>query len=60
VVRLLVYDGLGREVAVLVDGTVEAGRHTALWDATGMPSGMYVYRLEAGSYQEQRSMILLK
>jgi hypothetical protein len=47
-------------VAVLVDGTVEAGRHTALWDATGMPSGMYVYRLEAGSYQEQRSMILLK
>jgi hypothetical protein len=47
--RLAVYDVLGREVAVLVDGQVEAGSHTAVFDASALAAGTYVYRLVAGS-----------
>jgi hypothetical protein len=46
-VRLAVYDVLGREVAVLVDGQVEAGAHTAVFDASALAAGTYVYRLVA-------------
>ena len=46
-VRLVVYDALGREVARLVDGPVGAGYRHATFDASGLPSGMYLYRLEA-------------
>src|SRR5690606_39854215 len=48
-VRLAVYDVLGREVAVLVDGRVEAGQHAATFDASGLAAGAYVYRLAAGN-----------
>ena len=46
-VRLAVYDALGREVAVLVDGVRPAGLHEAAWDARGLAPGVYVVRLEA-------------
>ncbi len=59
-VRLAVYDLLGREVAVLVDGQKEPGTYTAVWDASGMPSGVYLVRLQSGTVQETRSMMLLK
>ena len=45
---LVVYDVLGREVAVLVDDSQTAGGHTARWDAGGHASRAYVYRLAAG------------
>jgi hypothetical protein len=48
-VRLKVYDVLGREVATLVDCSKEAGTHEVTWDATGLPSGLYFYRLEVSS-----------
>ena len=55
-VTLVAYDVLGREVAHLAEGRVEAGRHRAWFDGSGLPSGVYVVRLEArgaqGSYQE--------
>jgi serine protease AprX len=51
-VRLAVYDVLGREVAVLVDGQVEAGAHTAVFDASSLAAGTYVYRLVAGTQVE--------
>jgi len=44
-VRLAVYDALGREVAVLVNGTVQSGNHAATFEASGMPAGVYVVRL---------------
>lgn len=50
-VRIAVYDVLGRQVATLVDGTRQAGPQTVEFDATDLPSGVYVYRLEAGSTQ---------
>ena len=48
-VRLAVYDVLGREVAVLVEGRMEAGSHAATFDARGLAAGVYVYRLTAGA-----------
>lgn len=59
-VRLVVYDVLGREVAVLVDGVKATGRHEAHFDAIGLSGGVYVYRLTAGRFTETRKMILLK
>ena len=46
-VTLEVYDLVGRRVAVLVDGPVEAGEHLATFDATGLPAGVYLSRLVA-------------
>ena len=59
-VRLVVFDVLGREVAVLVDGRVEAGRHTAVFDGSGLPSGTYLVRLttDAGVVRTQRLTLM--
>jgi ELWxxDGT repeat protein len=59
-VRLAVFDLLGREVALLVDGLAEAGNHEAVFDATGLPSGTYIYRMEAPGLNESRILTLLK
>ncbi|MYE05248.1 MAG: T9SS type A sorting domain-containing protein, partial [Bacteroidetes bacterium SB0662_bin_6] len=59
-VRLTVYDLLGHEVAMLVDGLQSAGFHTVRFDGSGLPSGPYVYRLQAGNRIFTRTMILLK
>jgi hypothetical protein len=45
--RLVVYDILGREVAVLVNGRSEPGVHEVKFNASGLASGVYFYRLEA-------------
>jgi len=57
---LKVYDLLGREGAVLVDEERPAGRYDARFDGRGLPSGIYVYRLTAGTFVEARRMVLLK
>jgi len=59
-VQLTVYDVLGREVAVLVNRELAAGSHTATFDAAGLTSGMYLYRLETAGQQMTRSMMLVK
>lgn len=59
-VRLVVCDALGREVATLVDGVRGEGGHSAVWDASGMPSGVYFYRVTAGGFSETRKMVLLR
>jgi len=59
-VRLAVYDLLGREVAVLVDEQKQPGEYTATWDAHGMASGVYFYRLIAGGACETKKMLLLR
>lgn len=51
VVRLAVYNLLGQEVAVLVEGEKEAGYHEVRFDGSGLASGVYIYRLEATSAQ---------
>ncbi len=59
-VRLAVFDVTGREVALLVDGTLSAGRHEATFDARGLASGLYVYRLEAGDRAETGRLTLVR
>ena len=56
-VTLEVYDLLGRRVATLVDGPVEAGEHLATFDATGLPSGVYLSRLVAGGSVQTGRMV---
>ncbi len=59
-VRLAVYDMLGREVAVLVNEVKQAGAHGVDWNAAGMPSGVYVYRLQAGKFSDVKRLVLQK
>jgi hypothetical protein len=59
-VRLAVYDVLGREVAVLVDGPQAAGPHAVTWRPQSLPSGLYVYRLEAGPHTATRTLLLMR
>ncbi|MFH1011189.1 MAG: T9SS type A sorting domain-containing protein, partial [bacterium] len=59
-VSLKVFDLLGREVVTLVNGDIPAGTHTIVWDASGLPSGVYLCRMEAERFQETRKMVLLK
>ena len=59
-VTLKIYNTLGQEVATLVDGWVEAGYHTVTWNAFSVPSGVYIYRMKAGSFTKTARMVLLK
>ncbi len=59
-VKLGVYNLLGMEVATLVNGFREAGIHSATWNATGMPSGVYFYKIEAGNFSRTLKMVLQK
>ncbi len=59
-VRLAVYDVLGREVARLLDGETEAGSHAVAFEAAALPSGVYVYRLAAGSTVRSGRVVLVR
>ncbi len=59
-VRLVVSDAMGRRVRVLVEGRQSPGWHEVVFDASNLPSGVYFYRLEAGSSQEMGQMLLVK
>jgi hypothetical protein len=59
-VILRVYDILGREVATLVDEYKKSGSYQVLFDATGLSSGVYFYRLDASGKIVQRKMFLVK
>ncbi|MHB1051268.1 MAG: M14 family zinc carboxypeptidase [Bacteroidota bacterium] len=60
VITLRVFDILGREVATLVNGMVEPGRHTVLFKAQGLPSGIYLYRLTGRAITVSKKMLLLR
>ena len=63
---LIVYDVLGREVATLVKGQIDAGYHAATWNAASMASGVYFARLivkdEVGGvrYSKVNKMVLMR
>jgi hypothetical protein len=58
-VRLVIYDLLGREVATLVNEVRAPGAYHITWNAAGLASGVYLYRLTAGSFSETKKMLLL-
>ncbi|HTY38738.1 MAG TPA: alpha/beta hydrolase-fold protein [Bacteroidota bacterium] len=57
---ICVYDLLGRKVAVLLHSIQTKGTHTLLWDASGLSSGLYVYRLRSGSTIITKTALFLK
>ena len=59
-VKLVVYDLLGREVSTLVNGYMNAGVHTVDFNASSLASGIYLYRIEAGSFTAAKKMMLIK
>ena len=59
-VRLAVYDAAGRQVALLVDEVVSAGEHRALWQAEGLPSGVYFYWLQTADRNLAGKAMLVK
>jgi hypothetical protein len=59
-VTLVVYDQLGREIKILIDDFMNAGTYTKNFNATGLTSGIYFYRLNAGNHFKQtKKMIIL-
>jgi hypothetical protein len=60
IVTLKVFNILGQEVATLIAGHRVAGEYSATWDATGMPSGVYVYRLTTGEFVGTKKAVLMR
>ncbi|MEX1274788.1 MAG: T9SS type A sorting domain-containing protein, partial [Bacteroidota bacterium] len=59
-ISMNVFDMLGRHVATLVDEIMNPGLYQAHWDARTLSSGIYYYRLRAGSFVETRKMVLMR
>ena len=59
-VTLKVYDELGREIKSLVNEHQNAGSHNVAFNASGLPSAVYFYRLQAGTYSNTKKFLLLK
>jgi hypothetical protein len=59
-VTLTVFNTLGQQVAQLVNGDIDAGNHEIQFNATNLASGVYFYRIQAGSYVETRKLCLIR
>ncbi|MDT8324486.1 MAG: hypothetical protein RRA94_10260, partial [Bacteroidota bacterium] len=59
-VRLAVYSMQGRRIAVLAEGSREAGRHVAAWNAEGLPAGSYLLRLLTDTGVQEKHCVLLR
>jgi len=59
-VRLTVFDAIGREIKVLVNQQLQPGTYEVSWDASAHPSGVYYYRLESGSFTQTKKMVLIR
>jgi plastocyanin len=59
-VTLKVYNALGEEVAALVDGVKPAGQHEVKFEGSALPSGVYFYRLQAGTFVATKRLVVLK
>ena len=59
-VTLRIYDLLGKEVKTLIDEHQDGGTHFVTFDAIDLPTGVYFYRLESGTFVEAKKLVLLK
>ena len=59
-VSLKIYNMLGQEVATLINERMAAGAQTVVFDASNLSSGMYIYRIQAGSFSKTKKMMLIK
>ncbi len=58
--KIVIYDILGKEMAILVNEELQPGTYEAEWNATNYPSGIYFYKILAGEFSETKKMILVK
>lgn len=59
-VKLVIFDALGKEIAILVNEHLQAGPYEVTWDASEFPSGIYFYQLQTINYKAVKKMVLLK
>lgn len=59
-VNLSVYNSFGQKVAILINKKISPGTYTVKFDGSGLPSGVYFYRLKAGAFEQTRKMLLLR
>jgi len=59
-VSISLFDALGREVMTVVDGVHSAGTHRADLDVSGLPVGVYLYRLRTGSHTDMKKLIIVR
>jgi hypothetical protein len=59
-VNLTVYNPVGQQVATLVNSTLASGRHTVSFDASALPSGLYLYTIKSGAFTATQKMLLVK
>ncbi|MGH2575007.1 MAG: T9SS type A sorting domain-containing protein, partial [Ignavibacteria bacterium] len=59
-VTIKVYDIIGKEIITLVEGPLKAGSYSVKFDGTDLPSGIYIYRIEAGNFKDTKKMVLVK
>jgi hypothetical protein len=59
-VTLAIYNLAGEKVTTLVSETLAAGSYKYTWDARGLASGVYFYKLEAGLFTQTRKMLLVR
>ena len=59
-VSLSIFDLLGKEITTLVKGPMAAGTHRVTFDAVNLPSGVYIYRLQADGYVESKTLLLVR
>ena len=59
-VKISIYDALGKNVATLVDKSQNAGSYNIQWNASNLPSGVYIYKIETGSFTSSKKMMLIK
>ncbi len=59
-VTIKIYDVLGKEIGTLVSQDLSPGCYSTQWDAESMPSGVYVYRLQAGGFSQTKKLMLIR
>lgn len=59
-VTMTIYNLLGQTVGTLVEGNLPPGEYQITFDATDLPTGLYLYRLQAGTFTQSRKLVLLK
>ncbi len=59
-VSLRIYNILGEEVASLINKTMDVGNYKYAFNASHLPSGIYIYKIKAGNFSESKKMTLIK
>jgi aryl-phospho-beta-D-glucosidase BglC (GH1 family) len=59
-VTLKIFDAIGREVATVISEELESGKHTRLWNAQGLSSGIYYYKIQVGKITETRKLAIIR